>query len=384
MGKYDICDEAQTDIFDKCFSLMRTTQAVRCLDGLSNQDLGVTSAIDACLDFYCSGGPLNCERLMNYTSACKEMIPLHLSVSLAGSRVHPCGWGSTYKMTFALTGQQNSRQTYSSLSIDSSAASVTYPAMFYIAVIALGLALHAGAEVPEGRVVNGVVVDPPNSFPWQLSLQRGTSHICGAVVYDSNYVITAAHCVHRGVASNYRVACGGHDLYVYEAYRQTVGVAAITVHPNYNPNGNGFPNDIAVLRLSSPLTLNAKCQAAKLDTGLDFSFSPAVITGWGRLSGGGNIARQLKRGEVEVLPHSTCRNYWQNTINAQYHICVKDIGDKYFGACNGDSGGPAQVGDTVIGLASFVARGCLPQYPSAYVRISTYISWIDSTVSNMS
>ena len=56
-------------------------------------------------------------------------------------------------------------------------------------------------------------------------------------------------------------------------------------HPNYNPNGNGFPNDIAVLRLSSPLTLNDKCQAAKLDTGNNFNNQPAVITGWGRLYG---------------------------------------------------------------------------------------------------
>lgn len=255
--------------------------------------------------------------------------------------------------------------------------------MFSIAVIALGLALHVAGESPDGRVVNGVVVDPPNSFPWQLSLQYGSSHICGAVVYDSNFAITAAHCVDGGAPSNYRVACGGHDLYVNEPDRQTVGVAAITMHPNYNPNGNGFPNDIAVLRLSSPLTLNTKCQAGKLDTGSNFNNFPAVITGWGRLSGGGSLPRQLKRGDVEVLSHNTCRNYWGNVVNSIYHICVKDVGDRIFGACNGDSGGPAQVGDTVVGLASFVASGCLTHYPSAYVRISSYISWIQSTISSM-
>ena len=29
------------------------------------------------------------------------------------------------------------------------------------------------------------------------------------------------------------------------------------------------------------------------------------------------------------------------------------------GCCQGDSGGPVHVGNTVVGLASFVASGCL-------------------------
>jgi len=240
----------------------------------------------------------------------------------------------------------------------------------------------AAGEGPVGRVVNGYVVEP-HSFPWQLSLQTSTSHICGAVVYNSNYAITAAHCVDGGNPTSYRVACGAHDIYASEADRQTVTVAEIIMHPNYNPNGNGFPNDIAVLRLSTPLALNDKCQPARLDTGANFNNDAAVITGWGRLFGSGSLPNELKRGDVEVLSHNTCRNYWGNVINSVYHICVKDLVDRYYSACQGDSGGPVQVGNTVIGLASFVASGCLAQYPSAYVRISSYTSWIASTVASM-
>ncbi|XP_076471843.1 trypsin-2-like [Babylonia areolata] len=256
--------------------------------------------------------------------------------------------------------------------------------MYAAVVFALALAHYAAAgESPEERVVNGYVVDPPNSFPWQLSLKSNGYHICGAVVYNSRYVITAAHCVEGGSASRYQVACGAHDIYAHEPDRQTVQVAAITIHPKYRYTTRyAFPNDIAVLRLSTPLSLNAKCQAAKLDTGTDFSNNPAVITGWGRLAGGGATPRKLKRGDVEALSRSKCRSY-SYYIHDDYHVCLKDLGDRYYGGCNGDSGGPAQVNNVVIGLASFVFGSCHTSYPTVYTRVSTYTDWIRDTVATM-
>ncbi|PVD33642.1 hypothetical protein C0Q70_04900 [Pomacea canaliculata] len=182
------------------------------------------------------------------------------------------------------------------------------------------------AEI-DNYIVNGYVVNPINSFPWQLSLQRDGSHICGAVVYNNNFALTAAHCV--------------------------AGVAA------YSPSTSGFPNDIAVLALSPSLTLDRYCQPPNLPSPSDYAGQSAVITGWGRLYGGGTEPSRLKRGDVEVLSNTKCRTYFGNTISAAYHICVKDLGDRIYGGCNGDSGGPASVGNTVVGLASFVASGCL-------------------------
>jgi len=46
-------------------------------------------------------------------------------------------------------------------------------------------------------IVNGVEAIP-GEFPWQLSQQRlgaTWSHICGASLLSSNYVLSAAHCV---------------------------------------------------------------------------------------------------------------------------------------------------------------------------------------------
>ena len=46
-------------------------------------------------------------------------------------------------------------------------------------------------------------------------------------------------------------------------------------------------------------------------------------------------------------------------------------------ACNGDSGGPLLYSTKVIGIASFVSRGCSERRPNVYTRVSAYNSWID-------
>ncbi|XP_025085302.1 arylsulfatase B-like [Pomacea canaliculata] len=200
------------------------------------------------------------------------------------------------------------------------------------------------AEI-DNYIVNGYVVNPINSFPWQLSLQRDGSHICGAVVYNNNFALTAAHCVAGVAASRFQVMCGAHNIHTSESWRQTVGVIVVIVvrvipdnstlmHPSYSPSTSGFPNDIAVLALSPSLTLDRYCQPPNLPSPSDYAGQSAVITGWGRLYGGGTEPSRLKRGDVEVLSNTKCRTYFGNTISAAYHICVKDLGDRIYGGCN--------------------------------------------------
>lgn len=258
------------------------------------------------------------------------------------------------------------------------------------ALLALLVASTHAASIDQ-QVVNGVLANQ-HEYPPQLSLQScsGTScsHICGAVLVSPSFAITAAHCV-GNTPSSYRLKCGAHNIHTTESYRQARTPSAIVVHPQYNPNGQrpAFPNDIAVIRLSQPFNIDSTCTPAVLPTATsgDFGNRAGVITGWGRLYGGGTLPSRLKEGPVTIMSTTNCANTWGTTVSSTIHICVTDSNGVY-GACNGDSGGPAHVTSsdgTIVGLASFVANGCLVQYPSVYVRISNYRNWIDSTIASL-
>lgn len=57
-------------------------------------------------------------------------------------------------------------------------------------------------------------------FPWQVSLQILTEvsprHICGCAIINSNWVVTAGHCVHRLTADRLSVVAGDYLLYTVE------------------------------------------------------------------------------------------------------------------------------------------------------------------------
>lgn len=60
-------------------------------------------------------------------------------------------------------------------------------------ILASALACVAWAN-PTGRVVGGN--DAVRSqFPYQISLRRDHSHVCGGSIISNRYILTAAHCV---------------------------------------------------------------------------------------------------------------------------------------------------------------------------------------------
>ncbi|KAK7102391.1 fibrinolytic enzyme, isozyme C-like [Littorina saxatilis] len=205
---------------------------------------------------------------------------------------------------------------------------------------------------------------------------------------SSSMSTSTSHCVDFGETdvSRFSVVCGAHDILdKLDSNAQTAVAAEITKHTDYDANANGFPNDIALIRLATPLTLNSRCQAANLpaSNSKDYANKNSYITGWGRKVGGGPVATLLKQAAINTLSHSDCRIRWGIFFSPirTTHICVFDASG-YHGSCNGDSGGPLYSPDTdtglltVTGLTSFGSSGCDTAYPSVYTRVSSYLSWI--------
>uniref|UniRef100_A0A8C5PP50 Peptidase S1 domain-containing protein n=1 Tax=Leptobrachium leishanense TaxID=445787 RepID=A0A8C5PP50_9ANUR len=241
---------------------------------------------------------------------------------------------------------------------------------------------------PNSRVVNGEDA-APHSWPWQISLQyekeNAFYHTCGGTLITPSWVMTAAHCISSG--RTYRVVVGEHDRSVNEAVEQVMPVdsADIFVHEKWRSSCAACGNDIALIKLSRVAQLNAEAELGCLPLAGQIlpNNYPCYITGWGRLTTGGNLPDVLQQALLPVVDHNTCtqRDWWGSSIKTTM-ICA---GGDLLSGCNGDSGGPlnCQALDgrwEVHGIASFVSSlGCNAlKKPTVFTRVSAFNDWINN------
>jgi secreted trypsin-like serine protease len=244
-------------------------------------------------------------------------------------------------------------------------------------LLLLCLALPAFGEDVGSNIVGGSNANIAN-YRWQLSLRSSNSHSCGASLVSGTKGITAAHCI-GGTTSSYSVLAGTSD-------RTTTNCATCalrtlngqTRHPNYSgSSSNGYPNDIATIRWATTISTNSNTGYATMaaSNAGNYAGQNCQLTGWGRTCGSCGLPNTLQVGTATVLTNADCASRWSSSLINNGHLCVLS---STVGACNGDSGGPLNCGGVVTGATSWVASGCLVQYPSVYTRVSFFRSWIDS------
>ncbi|KAL8571012.1 hypothetical protein ACOMHN_037872 [Nucella lapillus] len=183
-------------------------------------------------------------------------------------------------------------------------------------------------------------------------------HVCGAVIYNENTLLTAAHCVEYYGASRLRVKCGEQNMYMPDDYEQIRPLAAKLPHPDYaNDPSQGFPNDLALLRTQTALDLNLNpyVQAFPIDDGKR-TYLPVncSLSGWGRTETG-FLPAIVEDVEIDRLTNTECGDRWgANRIN-DGHVCFQNpySATSYEGSCSGDSGGPANCGGVIVGVTSW-------------------------------
>ena len=134
------------------------------------------------------------------------------------------------------------------------------------------------------RIIQGTTA--PGPIPWQVLLCKGRpsfrySFFCGGTIIDANTILTAAHCFDGADldADYFFIYAGAVSLGDYSA--QKVFVESIKLHESYCYKncpakvGPRYDNDIAILKLKTPLIFDDKVQPACLP---DASFKPEGIS----------------------------------------------------------------------------------------------------------
>ena len=85
-------------------------------------------------------------------------------------------------------------------------------------------------------------------YGWQSSLMYLSGFSCGGSLINSQWIVTAAHCVHSQPNPTYwSFQIGHHDRYFPESWSFARKVSKVIIHPGYSETW--WRNDIALLKL---------------------------------------------------------------------------------------------------------------------------------------
>lgn len=244
--------------------------------------------------------------------------------------------------------------------------------------VILGKRIHYKYETLSGhksnidnRIVGGEVAKE-GSAPYQVSIQTiFGSHICGGVIIDQQWILTAGHCVLDYPIEVLRVHVGTNN---WKQGGVVFRPELALTHCMYDIPSM-YHNDIAVVRLNAPIEFNNQTQKIELASEALQPGDVLTLTGWGSPNLNQPPTEQLQKIDLTYLPHNECKNAWDGDEGVDVgHVCTYTRAGE--GACNGDSGGPLVYNGKLVGLVNWGAP-CAVGKPDMHASVVYYRDFIE-------
>nr|XP_054748066.1 suppressor of tumorigenicity 14 protein homolog [Lytechinus pictus] len=192
--------------------------------------------------------------------------------------------------------------------------------------------------IMDANVIMGFAVTTRGKWPWHAGvISSSKSPYCGGTLINRKWVLTAGHCV-VGLR-NGKVYLGITNWKTGREDGQTIPVERIWVHPNYT-GGPAYQNDLGIMKLKEPATLNNFVQPACLPPRgyviPDGSYVTA--TGWGSIVESSATPPDLQEVRLPTVPLEYCRNHY--SLELLDSVVCAGYSNGYTSTCFGDSGGP--------------------------------------------
>ena len=178
------------------------------------------------------------------------------------------------------------------------------------------------------------------------------------------------------------INCGGVRR-TAPTQQQTISSANFIQHASYNPYT--LRNDISVIKTNSFAftdTVKAINLPKKASSYSTYAGVVGVVCGWGKTSDKVNtVAENLQFTDLTVITNTLCSQTYGTLTVAASTLCAATPNGR--STCSGDSGGPYAIREngyyTQIGVTSFVSSaGCESGYPAGFVRVTSFLDWIET------
>ncbi|KAM5264893.1 tissue-type plasminogen activator isoform 2-T2 [Ctenodactylus gundi] len=256
-------------------------------------------------------------------------------------------------------------------------------------------------QQPQFRITGGLYADI-TSHPWQAAIfaknrkSPGERFLCGGVLINSCWVLSAAHCFLDRYPPHYlTVVLGRTYREVPGEEEQKFEVKKYIVHKEFD--AYTYDNDIALLQLRSDSLSCAQESNAVHAVCLPTAdlrlpdWTECELSGYGKHEEASPFySERLKEGHVRLYPSSRCTSqYLSNRTVTNNMLCAGDTRSggtqaNLHDACQGDSGGPLVCMKdkrmTLVGIISW-GLGCgQKDVPGVYTKVTNYLKWIQDNM----
>uniref|UniRef100_A0A8C5D7T7 trypsin n=1 Tax=Gouania willdenowi TaxID=441366 RepID=A0A8C5D7T7_GOUWI len=222
------------------------------------------------------------------------------------------------------------------------------------------LLIGAAFATEDDKIVGGYECTP-YSQPHTVSLNSGY-HFCGGSLVSNNWVVSAAHCY----KSRVEVRLGEHNIRVNEGTEQFISSSRVIRHPNYS--SYNIDNDIMLIKLSKPATLNQYVKPVALPTSCASAGTMCKVAGWGNTMSSTADKNKLQCLDIPILSDRDCDNSYPGMITDAMFCAGYLEGGK--DSCQGDSGGPVVCNGQLQGVVSW-GYGCAERdHPGVYAKVT--------------